>query len=120
MKLSDYKNEDALDLLADLLDPVSDIMTDKGLRELVVKDGDKMAIAKYVLKNKQQQVVQILARMDGKAVKDYSATITEMFAQLLDVLNDKVMLDFFASQAQNMASASSVSATENTAAADET
>lgn len=119
MKLSDYKNEDALDLLADLLEPVSAIMTDKGLQD-VAKKGDKMSLAKYVLKNKQQQVVQILARMDGKDVKDYSATITEMFKQLLDVLNDKVMLDFFAQQAQNMASASSVSATENTAAADET
>ena len=120
MKLSDYKNEDALDLLADLLDPVSDIMTDKGLRELVVKDGDKMAIAKYVLKNKQQQVVQILARMDNKPVKEYNATITEMFKQLLDVLNDKVMIDFFASQAQNIVGASSVSVSANTAAADET
>lgn len=119
MKLSDYKNEDGLDLLADLLDPVSDIMTDAEFRK-VVESADRMAIAKYVLKNKQKQVVQILARMDGKTPETYSATITEMFAQLLDVLNDKTMLDFFASQAQKIVGASSVSATENTAAADET
>lgn len=120
MKLSDYKNEDALDLLADLLDPVSDIMNDKGLQEIALQNGDKMAIAKYVLKNKQQQVVQILARMENKDVKDYSATLTEMFAQLLDVMNDKIMTDFFASQAQKIAGASSVSAMANIAAADET
>lgn len=119
MKLSDYKNEDALDLLADLLDPVSAIMTDKGLQD-VAKKGDKMSLAKYVLKNKQPEVVQILARMDNKDVTEYNATLTEMFKQLLEILNDKVMLDFFASQAQNMASASSVSVTGNTAAADET
>lgn len=119
MKLSDYRNEDALDLLADLLDPVSEIMTDKALQTIAAK-GDKMEIAKYVLKNKQPQVVQILARMDNKPVKEYNATITEMFKQLLDVLNDKVMIDFFASQAQSIVGASSVSVTENTVAADET
>jgi hypothetical protein len=119
MKLSDYKNEDALDLLADLLEPVSEIMTDKELQTIAAK-GDKMALVKYVLKNKKQQVVQILARMENKTVNEYNATLTEMFAQLLDVMNDKVMNDFFASQAQKIVGASSVSATENTAAADET
>ena len=120
MKLSDYTNEDALDLLADLLDPVSDIMNDKGLQEIALQNGDKIAIAKYVLKNKQKQVVQILARMENKPLSEYKATITEMFAQILDVMNDKVMLDFFAAQARNIKGASSVSALENIAAADET
>lgn len=118
MKLSDYKNEDALDLLADLIDPVSDIMTDAELRK-VAESADKMAIAKYVLKNKQKQVVEILARMDGKTPKTYSATITEMFAQIMDVLNDKVMFDFFAAQAQKLNGASSGPVTENIAVTDE-
>lgn len=119
MKLSDYKNEDALDLLADLLDPVSDIMTDAEMRK-VAESADRMAIAKYVLKNKQKQVVQILARMDGKTPDKYSATITEMFAQIMDVLNDKTMLDFFASQAQKITGVSSGPVTENIAVTDET
>lgn len=120
MKLSDYTNENALDLLADLLDPVSEIMTDDELRKIVLKKSDTMTIAKYVLKNKQKAVIAILARMNDKTPETYTATLPEMFAQLLDVLNDKTMIDFFASQAQQIKSASSGPVTENITATDET
>lgn len=118
MKLSDYKNEDALDLLADLLDPVSELMADAELQKVAMQ-GDKMTIAKYVLKNKNALLITIFARMNGTPREEYSATITEMLAQLLDVLNDKTLVDFFALQAQKKTGASFGLAMENITATDE-
>ena len=118
MKLSDYTNEDALDLLADLLDSAAEIMADDELKAIAMT-GDKMGIAKYILKNKKEQLITIFARMNGTPREEYVATIPEMLAQLLDVLNDKTLLDFFALQAQKNAGASFGLATENTAATGE-
>lgn len=120
MKLSDYKNEDALDLLADLLQPVSEIMTDQELKKLALQPkADTFKIAQHVLKNHKKNVIAIFARIDGKEVKDYSATITEMFSQLLEIINDKTILDFFASQVPKNDGASFGPVTANIAATDE-
>ena len=120
MKLSDYKNEDALDLLADLMEPVADIMADAELKALATKqNANKLEIAQYVLRNKKAQLVTIFARMNNTPRNEYKATAPEMLAQLLDALNDKALADFFASQAQQKIGASSGLVTENTEATDE-
>ena len=101
MKLSDYRNEDALDLLADLLGPVADIMTDDALRALASDEKkDKMKIATHILKNHKEHVVTILARINNTPREKFSATLPEMISQLLEIMNDKLFTDFFASQAQ--------------------
>ena len=99
MKLSDYKNEDALDLLADLFEPVAEIMTDAELRTLA-DEKDKMKIAKHILKNHKSHVITILARINNTPREQYTATLPDLFKQLLEILNDKMFMDFFASQAQ--------------------
>ena len=120
MKLSEYKNEDALELLADILDPLSDIMTD-GEFIRILQDGSttKMAIIQYLLKNQSKQIIRILARMDGTPVEDFEVNILSLTTKLLDVFNDKEMVDFFKSQGQMLAGETSGSATENTEATEE-
>lgn len=114
MKLSEYKNEDAIDLLADLLEPTAKIFSDKELASVVRNKGNKITAIKVALKNNKESVLEILARLEGVPVKEYECNIGTVIAQLVDIINDEVLADFFTSQSQKLEGTSSGNATENT------
>lgn len=111
MKLSEYKNEDALDLLADLIEPVSVLMTDDKLKKMVANSAQRIDIAKYLLKAHNKEIIAVLARLNGADV--YDANIMDILKQVLDLINDPVLVDFFVSQVRNWGGAISSPATEN-------
>ncbi len=113
MKLSEYKNEDALELLGDILEPLSDIMNDDEFKALIKGETNKMKLVQYLLQKKGKSIIQILARLDGVPVEQYNKNIVQMANDLLDLVNDKELTDFFASQSQSLIIPSG-SATENT------
>lgn len=117
MKLSEYQNEDALDLLGDLLEPISNFFTDKEFEELFHK-GNRMEMVQYCLKNKNRQkdIIKILARLDGVPVKKYKANIFTLPIKIMELLDDEELVNFFVSQGFGMGNESSGSATENTEA----
>jgi hypothetical protein len=112
MKLSEYKNEDALDLLADLIEPVSVLMTDDKLKKMVSEGAARIDVAKYLLKAHNKEIIAVLARLNGADV--YDANIVEILKQVLDLINDPVLIDFFASQVRNWEGAISTPAMANT------
>lgn len=116
MKITDFKNEEAIDLLADILEPVTKILGDKQIAAAVKAKSNKLVIAKLALKNHKREVVEILALCNGCEVKDYTCNIITITKDLLELLNDKELIDFFQSQQQMMANESSISAMENTKA----
>ena len=97
MKLSEYKNEDALDLLADIIDPVSEIMTDNALRE-AVKGQNKLGVVKAIIKSHKAQILQILATLDGVPVEQYECNVFTLPVRILELVNDKELASFFTSQ----------------------
>lgn len=117
MKLSEYQNEDALDLLADLLEPISNFFTDKKFEKLF-KKGNRMEMIQYCLKSKgrQKDIIKILARLDGVPVKEYKANIFTLPIKIMELLDDEELVSFFVSQGFGMGNESSGSATENTEA----
>lgn len=127
MMLSEFKDEEALDLLADILEPVGMILDDEEISK-IYKEADgktgiagKLKIAKVMIKNHKPEVIEILARLDGcKDVKDYHCTVFSLPKQILTILNDPLLSDFFTSQAQNAGEMYSGPVTENTGEADET
>ena len=48
MKLSEYKNEDALELLGDILEPLSEIMNDDEFKALIKAETNKMKVVQRV------------------------------------------------------------------------
>lgn len=119
MKLSEYKNEDALDLLADILDPLSEILMDEGVRNLTKnKETTKMQAVKYLLKEHKKPIIQIMAIMDGVPVDKYEVNFLSLPKKLLEILNDQELIDFFHSQGQMMEKDNSGSAMANTEAAE--
>lgn len=113
-KLSDFKGEEALDVLADIIDPVAEIMSDRGVR---TAGPVKLDIAKYIIKNHKQSLIEILARLNEQTVDEYKAT-SNLFSlplQILSVLNDEELGDFFVSQGLgDLTEETSGSATEDT------
>lgn len=112
MKLSEYKNEDALDLLADLIEPVAVLITDDKFKKMISENKSKLEVAKFLLKEHNKEIIAVLARLNGKEV--YDANVVEILKQVLDLINDPVLVDFFVSQVQTLGDAISTPAMEST------
>lgn len=113
MKITEYRNEDALDLLADIIGPASAIINDNVFRSKMQTEP-KLTLVMYILKNHKRSIIEILARLEGKTVKEYDANVIQMTKSLLEIMNDKELIDFFRSQGQMTVGAFSGSATETT------
>ena len=97
MKLSDYKNEEALDLLAELIEPASKIMSDKNVQKLI-KGKNKTGVVKTIIKSHKSEIIEILAILDGVPVDQYECNVLSLPIKLLELLNDKELVNFFTSQ----------------------
>lgn len=115
MKLSDIKGEAALDLLADIIEPATEIMTDPNLQKLV-KAKNKGAIIKLLIKDHKKSIIEILAMIDGVPVDEYQVNVFTLPMKLLELLNDKDLMSFFTSQGLTEEVISSVAPAENTEA----
>lgn len=115
MKLSEFENEKALDLLADIIEPAAEIFTDTDLADCA-RAGKKLKAINIALKNHQESVIAILAALDGKKPEEYKGNIITMTASLLEILNDEDLIAVFRSQGQMISSVASGSAMENTEA----
>jgi hypothetical protein len=114
MKLSEIKGEHALDVLADLLDPISEIVSDKEIATIIKSKMPKVKIIKPAIKNHKKAVIQALALLDGVPPEEYEVNLLTLPLKILEILNDPMIEELFSSQSQTMGSASSGSATENT------
>ena len=112
MKLSEIKGEAALDLLADIIEPATEIMTDPNLQKLV-KAKNKGAIIKLLIKDHKKSIIEILAMIDGVPVDEYQVNVFTLPMKLLELLNDKDLMGFFTSQGLTEEVISSVAPAEN-------
>lgn len=117
MKLSDYKGTDAVELLADLLEPIGKLFEDEELTTMFrnMKDHKKMDMVRLILKKHSKEVVEIMAIIDGEDVATYSPNFYALPTKLLDLFNDEEFMNLFISQGQNAIDQPFGSATETTA-----
>ena len=81
-KISDYKDADALDLLADLMEPAVTIMADDDVRK-AFETGSQISAVKVAIKSHKNEVMQILARLDETPVEEFHCNILTLPARLL-------------------------------------
>lgn len=116
MKLSEYRGEQALDILANILEPAVEIMSDKevsdALRGKSGKPSKARAIAVAIKKHKSA-VISILAATECADPEEYVKTLNVITLpkKALELLNDKDLLDLFRAQSQTEDGTSSGSAT---------
>lgn len=116
MRLSDIKGADALSVLADLIEPVGEIMTDKEILQNLRKGGNKLTAISLALRNHPSASISILATLDGKSADEYAETLTigTLPLKLLELVNDPTVVQLFFSQGLTEAVTSSGSASAKT------
>lgn len=112
MKERNLSNEESLDLFADLLEPVAEILADKDVKEAF--ESKKICGVKLAIKNHKAEVIQILALVDGIPVEEYKVSVFTLPMKLLELLNKPEVSELFQSQGQMKVAATSGSATGNT------
>ena len=115
-RLSDYRNEEALDLLVEIMEPAAELMSDKDTINLLYSKaaGDRMKGVKQMIAEHKGAVINILAALDGVPVDQYECGFFTLPTRLLEILNDKELLGFFMDQQMPNTEKPSSSAMENT------
>jgi hypothetical protein len=112
MKLSDIKGERAVEVIADLIEPIANIASDKECADLFsvkpVKGEDKNVSARkhlvkkvpLLLKTHKRDVIQIIATLDGKEVNDMN--LFSITAALIGMVQDEALIELFTSAARSV------------------
>ena len=114
-KLSEIKGDDALDILAEILEPVSEIFTDKDFVNKI-QSKKKINAVTVILKNHKEAILKILATLKGVDPKEYNPSLVELPMLVLGLMNDPELLPVFHLAGLKT---SSGSATENTEATEQ-
>lgn len=118
-KLSEYKNEEALDLLADILEPSAEIMTDSEVVDLIMGNEQRMKGVVLMIKNHKTALMRIMAAMDREDPETYECNLFTLPRRILEIINDKDLLSFFMEQQTETSEKSFGSAKENTEVSEE-
>ena len=118
MRLSEIKGVDAIDVIADVIDPITKILANKAIQDVIEKKRPVLLIAKTILKEEKEAILEVLAVLHNENPKEFNPSLIElpiMLVQLIqDVMNNKELVDLFQSQEMTTASVSSFPAMQNT------
>ena len=99
MKLSQMRGKEAIDALADLLDPVTEIVADKEF-EKIYKSKPLLFSVKYILKHHQDSILTILAIMNGEDPDYFEPKFWQLPKMVMEVLEVKSL--FQSQQMKNL------------------
>lgn len=116
MKLSDFKDEEALDVLADLVEPATRIFSNKTLLQAINNGKNKLELAKIAIKANKKEVLEMLTILSGQPKEEFHCNIPNILKQFTELVGDKELLDFFSSVGQMGEVLESKSVSENTEA----
>lgn len=94
MKLSEIKNEEALDVLAEIIEPASTIISDEEVKR-IFKTEPKLKLVSYICKQYKKEIIEIMARLDGAEPENYSFNLITLPKKVLELLNDEELKDLF-------------------------
>ena len=114
MKLSEYKDDEALDVLADLIEPTAFILADKDMRDSLRKCSNEAQQASIVIKTHKNEVMRILAAINGVPADEYHCNLLTLPRQVMEIMNDEDLMDFFKSWGQTEGENNSGSASAST------
>ena len=97
-KLSEYKNRDALDKLADIIEPLGELMSDKDFLDAL--NTDKWKAIKIAAKDHPDASLAFLAAVDGVPVEEYQCGVMALPLRMMEVFGDPDLYAGFTSQAQ--------------------
>lgn len=112
--LSEYQDEVALEMLAELIDPVIVIFGDPEVAKWY-RAGVKIKAVQEAIKSHPKDVIKMLAILEGVPEEEYHCNLLTLPKILLNLMNDPELNDFFQEQSEETISEESFgSAMENT------
>lgn len=109
MKLSEYRGDDALEVLAELLEPAVEILADADIAAAwrdknpnKTRGQKQLKAVSIAIKKHKEAVIAILAALDHETPDEYreKINVVTLPKKLLEVLNDKDLRTFFILQEQ--------------------
>lgn len=112
MKLSDIKGDRVLDVIADIIDPIANMVQDKDVAAMferkAVPDGmeareffaERMRNGMPVLlKGHKADIIAIMAAIDGVTPEQYAESLDfpKLFTDVMELVTDNAFLDFLSS-----------------------
>lgn len=97
MRLSNIKDEQALDVLAEIIEPAAEILADDEVKR-IAREESKLKLAAYIIKTHKKSVIEIMARLDGKDPAEYSFNLLTLPKKVLEILSDPELAELFTSQ----------------------
>lgn len=112
MKLSDIKGDRVLDVIADIIDPIANMVQDKDVAAMfkceVVPDGMEARdfFAKrmckglpVLLKSHKADIIAIMAAIEGVTSEQYAASLDfpKLFTDVMELVTDDAFLNFLSS-----------------------
>lgn len=112
MKLSDIKGDRVLDVIADIIDPIANMVQDKDVsamfeRKAVPEGMDaRDFFAKrmrkgmpVLLKGHKADIIAIMAAIEGVTPEQYAASLNlaKLFTDVMELVTDDAFLDFLSS-----------------------
>lgn len=95
MKLSEIKGEQALDVLADIIDPLTKICMDEEIQNMVKSKVPTIKLIKPILKNHKKEIVEVLAILDGENPETYEVNVLTLPIKLMELMNDPAFNELF-------------------------
>lgn len=114
MRFCEFQDEKAIEVLAELVDPISVIAADE-LVKAAFKES-KAEAASVLLKNHAHELMQIMAALDGVPVEEYHCNVLTLPKKLMEIINDPDVMSLFTDAGTENIGGSSGSATANTEA----
>ncbi len=112
MRLTDFKGEEAIDVLAEIMLPFSVIINDEEFQKRFKANIPRLEMASFVLKEHKKEILDMYEPLTKESRNE--ATPTKLIQLILDIVNDPELRSLFTSQGQTEALRPSGSATENT------
>lgn len=94
-KLSEIKGKEALDVLAEIIEPAAEIFTDENVKNALKAENNKAKAAKIILKDHNKAVLTLMAALEGVPVEEYQPTLFALPSLILGVLNDPELNSLF-------------------------
>ncbi len=108
MKLTEFKDYDAIRVVADLMPHVGNICKNSVMEK--ARNGSKMEFAAALLKENPADVFAMLAILDGKKPSEYHCNAATVIKDVFNMISDPELLDLFGLPTRTPESSGSVSA----------
>ena len=118
MRLSEIYGEDAIDVIAEILEPAATILADAEVKAVIESRKPYIIVAKTILSRQKKAILEVLAVLNRKDPKEFKPSLIELPIMLIHLLEDiaenQELMSLFQSRNPMMGSVSSGSVTENT------